>query len=70
LTGEEVVSLIIGLAGAPAVVHHAGIVHRDIKPANVLLRLSGTESSRSGRLSWTSASHTSSTQPASPRPES
>ncbi|WP_288121467.1 hypothetical protein [Microbacterium sp. 69-7] len=38
LTGDEVVSLIIGLAGAPAVVHHAGIVHRDIKPANVLLR--------------------------------
>ena len=38
LAGEEVVSLIIGLAGALAVVHHAGIVHRDIKPANVLLR--------------------------------
>ncbi|WP_292683109.1 protein kinase [Microbacterium sp. SCN 69-37] len=38
LTGREVVSLIIGLAGALAVVHHAGIVHRDIKPANVLLR--------------------------------
>ncbi|EPD84368.1 hypothetical protein HMPREF1529_00970 [Microbacterium sp. oral taxon 186 str. F0373] len=38
LTGEEVVALIIGLASALAVVHHAGIVHRDIKPANVLLR--------------------------------
>lgn len=71
LTGEEVVALIIGLASALAVVHHAGTSSIAISSLRTCCcARSDTESSRSGRFSWTSASHTSSTQPASPRPGS
>ena len=41
MTIAEVLDVGIGVAGALAAAHEAGIIHRDIKPENVMIRLDG-----------------------------
>jgi serine/threonine-protein kinase len=41
LTAGEVLDVAMGVAGALAAAHDAGIIHRDIKPENIMLRPDG-----------------------------